>query len=165
MANKKSVIYLQNPSTNEYEPHHFETEVDQIVDMTSYMKELNKTITTKEELQNSVTENMEITSNNISLSKNKIIDVLGYEPATLETIKAQVTNIVKTNQEIQEFIKNNKPKGGTTYLQCNQCTETQCKQCNSIKNTIECSQCTATQTNCTYSCSCSCGSANDNDDN
>jgi len=54
MTTRKSKLYLPNPSTNSQELHHLETEVDQIEDITSYMKNINKTIDNADSLRNSI---------------------------------------------------------------------------------------------------------------
>jgi len=54
MPTRKSKLYLPNPSTNSQELHHLETEVDQIEDMSSYMKGISKTIDSANSLRTEI---------------------------------------------------------------------------------------------------------------
>ena len=155
MANRKSTMHLPNSSASGFDTHHFETEVDQIADMTDYMKELNKTVKNENELCDILSENIEANSEDLEISKNTIVNALRNEPPTLETIKTNIINTFTTNKEIKDYIKNEIPENTTaTQVQCkncSQCTYTQCKDCTYYNcNYRECSY--------SCSCSCSCGS-------
>jgi len=106
MSIKKSKFNLPNSSTNELESYHFETEVNQIKDMTYYMKNLSKNTFSKNGLQKLILKNLSIDSENIELTKNQIVDALGYEPVSLDDAISQIIDLIKTDETIKNFINN-----------------------------------------------------------